>query len=904
MASEIPVPSTMAWSWVIEALSRSKQADTSLLIDIIKKAPEVSDDELGKNCREVVSLRILESLIVKGNQNKDKDAATVGQKLELDPSNNCEDVLRQISEMSAMDLTAVAPEMLNGDVQSFIVHKRASLPKPALQKLKDAILEGSHSILSSLKERSGLTVTTQCNDDIPVNGGNSNVLAQRLEDCSINNKVTLPYGNAASPTHTHDNMDDESQENLPDTNLLPAKRKTAAMRSEIVEIQTDGDQTTLDDCCTSHVQATKKFKQKANFTEDTVVQNAIAPTTHGPSTTLSEGVVRYIEKEGCNSKKEVQCGSSTPQNVDDDLEGNFPESNSLPAKRNRTAIAAENSEGKTLKDQIPLGDGCDIHGEVVKKFKQDGNSMMDDIDEDTVASPVHGLMKFSSEGSVKHIEKEGCNLETEVQVGGVESNGSPHGDDDQHYQLKRIAQSSHAFHQDHLVCDLQVPHDDAKVAELHAELDGQNNSVDETDGHDQRFELQTENATSLAMGVMEKNNSPENPVQNFEGNFQLSFGGSGSKDDMQHNPDFDMTSDSDDYRDEKMDIALKKDALLSSQCTYSQDSFATQAKYCVKCNKEGQLLVCSSDTCQLAVHSSCLPSAAHFDGKGKFYCPFCAYSRAISEYMQVKRKASFARKDLASFIGVQTVCQQKKATMKLGRESRNELRKNEGNNSEDFVNKVSDSHCGVKMGNKHQSEPPLSCSSDHSHSGEKVVSPSDRMPNTLVSGNLERKYMEPQCQLLGVQVEQPVVAHPVHGSDVDRKKAHMADRNEGNAGAEGKKVSEIPESALPQEPVCGPISESSEEDNEKSVRSYSIRLRRPIKNYTYPAIPQLRRKILPWTKAEEEKLKEGVQRLSSPHDRSIPWKQILEFGGDVFQRGRTTIDLKDKWRNICKGGPR
>ena len=40
-----------------------------------------------------------------------------------------------VFKMSAMDLTAVAPEMLNGDVQSFIVHKRASLPKPALQKV-------------------------------------------------------------------------------------------------------------------------------------------------------------------------------------------------------------------------------------------------------------------------------------------------------------------------------------------------------------------------------------------------------------------------------------------------------------------------------------------------------------------------------------------------------------------------------------------------------------------------------------------------------------------------------------------------------------------------------------------------------------------------------------------------
>lgn len=43
-----------------------------------------------------------------------------------------------------------------------------------------------------------------------------------------------------------------------------------------------------------------------------------------------------------------------------------------------------------------------------------------------------------------------------------------------------------------------------------------------------------------------------------------------------------------------------------------------------------------------------------------------------------------------------------------------------------------------------------------------------------------------------------------------------------------------------------------------------------------------------------------MQKLSNDHDKSIPWKKILEFGGNVFQKGRTTIDLKDKWRNICK----
>ncbi|KAK3035174.1 hypothetical protein RJ639_032847 [Escallonia herrerae] len=70
---------------------------------------------------------------------------------------------------------------------------------------------------------------------------------------------------------------------------------------------------------------------------------------------------------------------------------------------------------------------------------------------------------------------------------------------------------------------------------------------------------------------------------------------------------------------------------------------------------------------------------------------------------------------------------------------------------------------------------------------------------------------------------------------------------------------------------------------------------------TYPAIPQLRRKKLPWTREEEEKLKEGFQMYSSLNEKSIPWKNILDYGESVFQKGRTPMDLKDKWRNICKG---
>ncbi|KAL3533832.1 hypothetical protein ACH5RR_007353 [Cinchona calisaya] len=913
MASKVSLPPTLPWSWVIEALSSSNQLDTSVLIDMVKNASEIADD-LGKNSKEMVSLGILESLTVKGNRSIDIATPAEGQKNELDPSNHCEDVLRHIlEEMSATDRNVVAPMMLNWDIQSFILHKRASLPICALQKLKDAILEGSHSVFASLKERSGLAVRTQCDDNIPVNGGNCSGIEQRLEESSRSIKFTMPNRNLSSPTPQ--NMVDKLQENLPDRNLLPAKKDTAATTSENLVIQTYENQTTLDDGCVPHAEDPEKYKQDANFTGGTAVENSIASPKHGLLTDTSVGVVGCIEKEGCNLEKEVQVGSSIPQRNDDGFVENLPNKNLLPAKRNRAATSAENLERETCKDR-PLSDGCDPYAVAAKKLKQDAISTVDNLVEDSMVSPVHGLMTISSEGTVEHIEREGSNLEKAVQVGGMESNVCPHNGDNQHAASKRLAQSSDAFHRDHLLSPPQVPVDDTIVAELSTELHGRNNDVGKANGHSASFEQRTSNATSSDVGIIEKMSSLENPVHNFQGNFQQnSSGGGEAKDDYEHNPDYNMTSDSDEYHDERIDIASKKDAFLSSQCTYSQDSFATQAKYCVKCNKDGQLLVCSSDTCQLVVHESCLSSAASFDGNGKFYCPFCSYSQAISNYMQAKKKASFARKDLATFIGLKVERRPKKLSMRSRRAKENQLRENddlcannEGNMDEDCVNKISNSHCKDNVEQQHQAEPSISSSGDYPLCGEKVVDVTDTAPHMLVKGNLERQDAGQECQSPRGQVEQQIAAHSVHKSDSDCTEPDAINRKERRARAKaqtrGMKNSEIPEAALSHQPDGEPITESSEENNEKPATKYSIRSRKPMKQYsTYPAIPQLRRKPLPWTKVEEEKLKEGVQRLASDQHRSIPWKEILEFGGDVFQRGRTTVDLKDKWRNVCKGSP-
>jgi hypothetical protein len=50
------------------------------------------------------------------------------------------------------------------------------------------------------------------------------------------------------------------------------------------------------------------------------------------------------------------------------------------------------------------------------------------------------------------------------------------------------------------------------------------------------------------------------------------------------------------------------------------------------------------------------------------------------------------------------------------------------------------------------------------------------------------------------------------------------------------------------------------------------------------------RKRMPWTEQEKDKLERGVKQYGPK------WTQILLLGG--FHECRTTMDLKDKWRNL------
>lgn len=65
-----------------------------MVIDLLKKIPQKSN-YIGKNTRELVSLKFLESLFIQGAR-ANPVSSSLSKTVRLDPSNHCEDVLRRM----------------------------------------------------------------------------------------------------------------------------------------------------------------------------------------------------------------------------------------------------------------------------------------------------------------------------------------------------------------------------------------------------------------------------------------------------------------------------------------------------------------------------------------------------------------------------------------------------------------------------------------------------------------------------------------------------------------------------------------------------------------------------------------------------------------------------------------
>ncbi|GER53096.1 dentin sialophospho protein [Striga asiatica] len=853
--------SPLPWIWVIETLACSDQVDTTLLLDLLERTPEISDDH-GKNARELVSLRILESLFIQGARGNPVSSTSI-QKIRLDPSSDsCEDVLQRIltedlTKISPLHLKPPFPEMSKWDLQPFIQYKKSSLTRHALEKvdgsLKNAVRTGGHSFLASLKERSGLK-------------------------------------DKKEPEHGVTGADDGnvSRRDLPDENIAPLNRKRRATSE-------------TEDISETHVELVKKNKHDIISHEQNVGEKVISAADDAQLADKPAESVKHSEGRRCSLGTESCAGDVEMDRPSNEIGCTSPKglggSNDVLPCEKRVLCCDTEPNNKT---EGTRGQNDDIEGEKgdeeVNEVDTFGNTDGENDDNADIttkdAKELESLTTTRCRDQnmagtyMRDSGEERCSLGKEADVEVVEQSIPLEDVNDMYTSL-----------QGHVTRDGVLPHDN-QAQDLVPPCQNGNSDGEERQG------LENENPEgdeSVLHGLRTTNEDVNQLQPSVLGNLP----------NIDENEDVDMSTDSDGCHDERTNIATQKQTFLSSQCTYSQDSLATTdwrgLNLCVKCNLGGKLLVCGSDSCPLVIHQSCLGSDADFDTTGEFYCPSCAYSRAISKYLEIKKRTALARKDLATFFCLGTQKGSGKQSQRLYEANENNLEQNDGLPKGDGMKRraerVSDRHRRRIL---EYEQPGLS---EHSPPfGRKVVTSTNTQ--SLEEGRQSFKSQKASGEQQGPAVEIDISRGKSTSGQVIEGRGRSEKR--ANIGSE-KGTLHSPETDVPhgkkslRSSESTDVEETSEQENENSGASKNISNEKVNLIFlcsSYPAIPQLRRKRIPWTSEEEEKLKEGMRVHCSRHDKLIPWKKILEHGAGVFHQCRSTVDLKDKWRNLCKATPK
>ncbi|KAL6554727.1 hypothetical protein OROHE_007466 [Orobanche hederae] len=683
-------PSPLPRIWVIETLARSNQIDVSLLLDLLEETPEVYHD-LGRNARELVSLRILESLFVQGAR-ANLVSSTSGQKIRLEPFDcSCEDVLRRIlTEISPSHLKPPFLEMSRWNLQPFIEYKRSSLAGYALQQLKNAILTGGHSFLVSLKERSRLLDGSQPERRTSVDNGNCIGITPRLEGRSA----------------TCDG--DLLQRDMPDQNLVPVSRKRAAITtSENAGDGTRKNLIPLKNGCEAHKKPVKKCKHDIICSEQNVGEKLMSSGIDAQLADMSTESLQHGEGKGCilgikscvgdseinGTPKDDKCTSSEGLVGPDEV---LPCENEVPYCDTEVNKKPEVEQGQDSQDHGIEGAKDDkeyfydlTRTEDVNKFEQNIQRNVCEVEEVDISSDTDGNYEDNGSLSCNHVhdhdsftatscrdqnllvdtstrysEEERCSLGKKTDVEVMGQHGSP-GDDNNMCTLKGLV--------DHDVVSMHA----TKARHL-TPCQNEKSDWEEMQNHDGENAGDKNRLHGLSKANADMDKLQQNVLRNGQNVGEAE-------------EDVDISTDIDGYHDEKTNIDTKKRTFLSSQCTYSQDSLATTdwrgLNLCVKCNLGGKLLGCGSDSCPLVIHQRCLGLDEFFDVTVEFYCPFCAYSRAISNYMDIKKKSALARKDLATFICLETERGSKKPCQRLCKMNQNHLGQDDGLRNSNELNR-------------------------------------------------------------------------------------------------------------------------------------------------------------------------------------------------------------------------
>ncbi|KAL6497288.1 hypothetical protein OROGR_029217 [Orobanche gracilis] len=828
----------------------------------------------------------------------------------------------QVDISILLDLIPAGPEMWKWDVQPFVEHKRSNLHTHPRQQLKNTILTGNHSPLVSFKEQNGIPVENQPEHGLQVDDDKYDSITPRIEATQINAHIGERNDKLISPaTAISSNL---LLSHSPQENFLSVRGKkhattdnTGGNLSKKHIISKNGNKIRIK-FINKHKNAVVHSKQETDGKlislgvneqiQDTDV--VIAQQSERDRCSLERdiyvGGIRLNELPGSDSKG---CISSKELVVHHEEQVHHFDSELL----NDRSDEEHGQENQIEKSKCQAeGDRAFKSVEDVDKFELliQANVPHGEWEEtilissrDLLATDWRDLNMLADLCSqiVQSSEVQGCSLEKRTHLGDMGQYKHP-GDGSFEHTLSK----GHIGPDEVLHHEKDVLHHDTKMSnENFYEEKGQNHDAQGA-GDEDFHKLKTTNAIVIGFTQSVQRNAP-----NF----------------VEAEEHYDNSGYSDGYCDERTDIAKKKNTFLNSQCRYSQGSLSTMdwedLNVCVKCNKGGNLLVCSTKSCLVVIHERCSGSNASFSTGDEFYCPFCAYSRAISKYLEIEKYRSLAKRDFAAFVSWGTRKESKKQQQGSSRINQSHLEQDDGLYESNELNKDIAKNMGNhKVGRKMEREQPvlstLSSVGNPSFGGKTADSVNGTHHNTN-DVNQETRSRGEMCQGPKFNGQDHMAAQEtleIQGENATCQIQKKRNGSENHGGNRSKKQDLCPpETNLPREYKCSAHIESAkdqnifEESNENVVASkYFRRGQKHKTRYSYPALSQLRRKRLPWTTAEEEKLKlilrvlikEGMRIFCSPNGRCIPWKKIQEFGAAVFDENRSTVDLKDKWRNLCK----
>ncbi|XP_063935565.1 uncharacterized protein LOC108227921 isoform X2 [Daucus carota subsp. sativus] len=912
----------LPWFLAIEALA-SYQTDPSFLFDLVKKIPGDCSENDGKNARELVCLRVLESLSVLENGKMKADSGA-----RISPSDCCEDVLIQvllkISSRENQELSKSG--MLKGDIEQYVKRKISCLPKCGLERLKDVILKDSDVIPLSVKEKSGLLKKYHSD-------GNA------TRDERSDRDALFPWFLAIEAL-TSDQTDPSFLFDLVKKIPRDCSENDGKNARELVCLRVLESLSVLEN---GKIKADSSARiSPSDCGEDVLIQVLLKISSRenqelSKSEMLKGDIEQYVKRKiSCLPK----CGLEQLKDVilkDSDV---IP----LSVKEKSGLSKKYHSDGNSTRDERS---DCDALDDPPVRDLPSGKTDVKDSGYANQEGSTSLNEKFHVDSVpveiVQHSGEEESNLLRELGVENLRETVTSENVDSDRVASKKLRMSF-------TVGDAQL---------LHNQLQGTCNVeklTQGTSGEEHDLNIIAGEAKNDAEGYVESKTVVSSPRFVDQGTNSVHE----AKDNCDHS--LSLTPNSlrcgeiratveSEHQSETLsddEILIRNTTFLNSQCSHSQDSLATLngMKLCMICKIGGQLLVCSSGSCQRVVHERCMGVAPTFDVTRRFYCPFCAYSRAISEYSESKKKYSLARKTLVAFIN-RDEYRLRNSSSVLHREDQNHSRESEISNKsieenrlENVVSREIKNSSRKNTGDK----PSISCDSSSRKRARAVTSGENEVALEVKSnaeGCQSLSEQEKQVPVLGVQNREPESSLPGVSEQLgtveklqefshqpkgvpqveNKEDLYLASQaiKDSEAYSSKSKYSEIAyrrkrHSGTPKEqdvsnqPTVSPCEPAkpkhsaegkSSGERSESTTQHSLRIRKRKQQYSYPSMPHLRRKKILWSNAEEEALKEGVKRFASHHDGLMPWKTILEFGGDVF-KNRTAIDLKDKWRNISK----